>query len=266
MHVLLVNGSPHEKGICRLLLDGLLEGLKDAGADAELVNLSTVTLRSCRACDGARCWTEMECNIEDDALELRKAFNKCDALAIAAPVYFLSVNSLTKNFIDRMRNYRQDIRPSAAIAVAGGTGKGCITALQEICRWMTLVGFYPLVAEPVTRYNLDVVIGRARSWGKMLIERPSEVSQRSSLYDKLLAFERLPYMHYTVVDEVLYLASSAIEAVARMGASDKTAELARTLEMAETTLRLGYLEEGLKLAVDAHEGSMDLFNKIRNAV
>ncbi|MEM2921516.1 MAG: hypothetical protein QXF26_04275, partial [Candidatus Bathyarchaeia archaeon] len=69
-----------------------------------------------------------------------------------------------------------------------------------------------------------------------------------------------------VVDEVLYLASSAIEAVARMGASDKTAELARTLEMAETTLRLGYLEEGLKLAVDAHEGSMDLFNKIRNAV
>jgi len=265
MHVLAVNGSPHEKGICRLLLDGLLEGLKDAGADVELVNLSTVTLRPCRACDRSRCWTEMECNIEDDALALRRAFNKCDAFAIAAPVYFLSVNGLTKNFIDRMRNYRKDIRPSAAIAVAGGTGKGCITTLQEICRWMTLVGFYPLVTEPVTRYNLDVVTGRARSWGKMLVERSSDVPQLGSLHDKLLAFDRLPYMGYTVLDEVLYLARSAIEAISRMGASAQTAELQKTVEMAETALRLGELEEAMKLAVEAHEGSMHLFNKIRNA-
>ncbi|MEM3747638.1 MAG: hypothetical protein QXN67_09310, partial [Thermoproteota archaeon] len=131
-----------------------------------------------------------------------------------APVYFLSVNGLAKNFMDRMRNYRGDVRPSIAVAVAGGTGKGCVTALQEICRWMVLVGFSPVVAEPVTRYNLDLAMGWAKSWGMMLVEKNHGVKGRD-LYSMLSELERLPYMRYTVTDEILYLARSAVEALAR---------------------------------------------------
>lgn len=40
----------------------------------------------------------MKCSLQDDALELRRLFNECDALMFVAPVYFLSVNGLAKNF------------------------------------------------------------------------------------------------------------------------------------------------------------------------
>ncbi|MGQ9597392.1 MAG: flavodoxin family protein [Thermoproteota archaeon] len=219
-------------------------------------------LQPCRACMDAKCWSSMECNLEDDALELRKLFNECDALIFVAPVYFLSVNRMSKNFIDRMRNYRRETRFSIAITVAGGTGNGCITALQEICRWMFLIGFRPVVAEPVTRYNLDLVMGWAKSWGRTLVKKKPEAGRRISLYEGVLEFNGLPYMGYTIIDELLYLAKSAIDALSRMGMVEQTAELAMMVEKAETELKFGKLEEGLRITVDAQEKSMYLFNKI----
>ncbi|MEM2981134.1 MAG: flavodoxin family protein [Thermoproteota archaeon] len=262
MKALAVNGSPHKEGFCKKVLTRIVEGAREAGADVNLVELSNKQLQPCRACDKAECWSSMKCSIEDDALELRKLFNECDALIFVAPVYFLSVNGLAKNFIDRMRNYHGEVRSSIAVAVAGGTGKGCITALQEVCRWMILVGFHPVVAEPVTRYNLDLVMDRAKSWGRMLTVKTSGAGCRASLYNGLLKFERLPYMSYTVVDEILYLARSAIDAISRRGLAEQTTELAIMVDKAEAELRLGKLEEGLKNAVEAHEKSMQLFNKI----
>lgn len=261
MQILAVNGSPHKEGLCKKVLTRMLEGAEEAGASVELVSLSEKKLLPCRACTNAECWKSMKCNLQDDALEIRRLFNECDALMFAAPVYFLSVNGLAKNFIDRMRNYRMEVRPSIAVAVAGGTGKGCITALQEICRWMTIVGFHPVIAEPVTRYNLDLAISRAKSWGKMLVEKTPREGLRASLYNGLLELEKLPYMNCTIVDEILYLARSAIDAVSRRGLAEQTVELEIMVRRADTELRLGRLEEGLKKAVEAHEKSMRLFNE-----
>ena len=261
MRVLAVNGSPHKEGLCKKVLTRMLEGAEEKGADVELLDLSEKTLQPCSACVNAECWGSMKCSINDDALVLRRLFNECDALILAAPVYFLSVNGLAKNFMDRMRNYRGGMRPSAAVAVAGGTGKGCVTALQEICRWMMIVGFKPVVAQPVTRYNLDLAMGWARHWGRMLVEKAS-VEERDDLYSRLLEYGRLPYMGYTATDEILYLARSAVDALLRRGVVEQTAELTCLLEEAETRLRLGDPEEGLRLAVEAHEKSMQLFNKL----
>jgi len=69
-------------------------------------------------------------------------------------------------------------------------------------------------------------------------------------------------MGYTATDEILYLARSAVDALLRRGVVEQTAELTRLLEEAETRLRLGDSEEGLRLAVEAHEKSMWLFNKL----
>ncbi|MBO3841903.1 MAG: flavodoxin family protein [Candidatus Brockarchaeota archaeon] len=261
MRVLAVNGSPHKEGFCKKILNRIIEGVVEKEAIVELVDLSDKTVKPCLACRNAECWESMKCNLTDDGLELRRLFNECDALVFAAPVYFLSVNGLAKNFMDRMRNYRGDVRPSVALAVAGGTGKGCVTALQEVCRWMVLVGFSPVVAEPVTRYNLDLAMGWAKSWGVMLVEKTLS-EKRGDLYSRLSEFERLPYMRYTVTDEILYLARSAVDALLRRSVVEETAELARLVEEAETRLRLGDSENGLRLAVEAHEKSMRLFNRL----
>jgi multimeric flavodoxin WrbA len=261
MRVLAVNGSPHKEGLCKKILTRIVDGAVEKGASVELVDLSGKNVQPCLACVNAECWESMRCVLKDDGLELRMLFNECDALVFAAPVYFLSVNGLAKNFMDRMRNYRGGVRPSVAVAVAGGTGKGCITALQEICRWMVMVGFSPVVAEPVTRYDLDLALGLAGSWGRMLVEK-AFAEKRSDLYSRISELEGTPYMRYTVTDEILYLARSAVEALLRRSVTGEAAELARLVEEAEARLRLGDSEEGLRLAVEAHEKSMRLFNKL----
>lgn len=262
MRVLMVNGSPHINGLCYKLLLKVAEGVRETGNDIEFIQLAKFNIGPCKACTLAPCWGAMKCNFEDDALKIRKMFNECDALAFATPVYFLSVNGLAKNFIDRMRNYHKDTRPSLVLTVAGGTGKGCIMTLQEVCRWMVLIGFAPVIAEPITRYNFDETYRLARGWGHMLVESIGKVPQLTTLYEKLLYFEKIPYMKYTIIDEILYLAKSAIEAISRKGKVEDTIDLRLKVKEAETQLKLGYWEEGLRIAVEVQEESMHRFNKL----
>ena len=262
MLVLIVNGSPHTNGLCYRLLSRVAEGVKETGNDVEFVQLAKLDVKPCRACSSAPCWSAMKCNFEDDALRIREVFNECDAFAFAAPVYFLSINGLAKNFVDRMRSYRKDTRPSLALTVAGGTGKGCITALQEVCRWMILVGFVPVIAEPITRYNFDEAYELAKGWGHVLVESIGKVPQLSTLYEKLLYLEKLHYMRYTITDEILYLAKSTIEAISRRGKTEDTIDLRIKMNEAEAQLRLGYWKEGLRMAVEVQEESMRRFNRL----
>ena len=73
----------------------------------------------------------MECKVKDDALELRKKLDDSDALAFLASVYFLSVNGLAKNFVDRMRYYEENGKPALAVA---GNREGMHIVLRDICR------------------------------------------------------------------------------------------------------------------------------------
>lgn len=125
MDVLAVCGSPHPDGLTAQLTKGAARGAEEAGAKVEMVLLAQRMVKPCRNCPDARCWDEMECNTGDDeGLELRRRMKDCDALIVSAPVYFLSVNGLAKDFMDRMRCYGESGKPALPIAVAGGTGKG----------------------------------------------------------------------------------------------------------------------------------------------
>jgi len=109
----------------------------------------------------------MECKVKDDALELRKKLDDSDALAFLASVYFLSVNGLAKNFVDRMRYYGENGKPALAVAVAGN-GEGMNIVLRGICRWLIMLGFRPISPLSVTRYNLDVALVEVRMRGKRI--------------------------------------------------------------------------------------------------
>lgn len=263
MEVLGVCTSPHPEGISAKLMKTILKGVKEANIEVKEVMLSKAKLEPCRGCYDAKCWSGMTCNIEDDAIEIREELNKCDGLVFVAPVYFLSLNGLAKNFIDRMRNYVKKTKPSVVVTVAGGTGKGCITALQEACRWLILIGFYPVVAEPVTRYNLDIILPAAGNWGKRLTENIGKVQKLSSLYEKSLAYEKLHFAKYTLSDELMYLSEVEISAISRRGRPELAADLNKKLEEARSLMNLGKFEEALKHLTEVQEEAMKIFNELR---
>lgn len=262
MEVLGVCASPHSEGISATIMRKILEGVKDANVKVKEVMLSKAKLEPCKGCYDAKCWSSMTCNIKDDAIKIREELNECNGLVFVAPVYFLSLNGLAKNFIDRMRNYAKETKPAVVVTVAGGTGKGCITALQEACRWLILIGFYPVVAEPVTRYNLDIVLPIAYNWGRKLVEKASEVKNLSSLYEKVLAYEELPFMKYTLSDELMYLSEVEISAISRRGKHELVADLNERLERAKSLRNLGKFKEALKYIAEVQEEAMKIFNEL----
>jgi len=260
MKTLVISSSPHKDGLCARLSIEVIKGVKEAGSEAELITLADKNINPCLACEEPPCWRRMECKVKDDALELRKKLNDSDALAFLAPVYFLSVNGLAKNFMDRMRYYGESGKPALAVAVAGGTGKGCILSLQGICRWLIMLGFRPINPLPVTRYNLDAALVEARMRGKRIAQlKPQPFS---SLAEKIFYYESLPYMRDGMVNEIAFLAREAINGILRRGRLDLAAGAIEKLGRGEALLRLGKFEEGLKLITSAHEESMSVFNSL----
>ena len=102
MKVLAINGSPHGgKGNTALILDPFLEGLRDAGADVELVCTRDLDINPCLGCFG--CWikTPGKCVQQDDMAGLLHKLRDADVWVFATPLYFDGPSGSLKNLMDR---------------------------------------------------------------------------------------------------------------------------------------------------------------------
>jgi multimeric flavodoxin WrbA/putative sterol carrier protein len=104
MKVFAVNSSPRPKGQSRtlLMLESLLKGMREAGADVEMVNLREKEVRFCTGC--YTCWTRTpgKCVQRDDMTkELLPKFLDADMVIFASPLYQYTVTASMKAFIER---------------------------------------------------------------------------------------------------------------------------------------------------------------------
>lgn len=81
------------------MVDAFLEPLKD-GNEIEIINLLDKRVDICLACDYCRSHYD-ECIIKDDMASILKTFKSSDLIVIATPLYFNSITSRLKIFIDR---------------------------------------------------------------------------------------------------------------------------------------------------------------------
>jgi len=103
MKVLAINASPHMgKGNTALILDPFVEGLREAGAEVELLYTRKLDIKPCLGCFG--CWVKTPgvCVQKDDMAPLLPKLRAADIWVFATPVYFDAVSGPLKNLIDRM--------------------------------------------------------------------------------------------------------------------------------------------------------------------
>lgn len=104
MKVLALNSSPRGKDQSKteLLLDSLVEGMRSADADVEVVHLRAKKIKYCIGC--YTCWTKTpgRCVLKDDMTrELFPKFLESDLAVYATPLYHFGVNAQLKTFIER---------------------------------------------------------------------------------------------------------------------------------------------------------------------
>jgi len=101
MKILGINSSPRgSQSQTVKLVEAVLGGAKDAGAEIELVDICKLKIEYCKAC--TVCYKTGECIYKDDFNEIYNKILNCDGLILGSPVYFHSVTAQLKTLIDRM--------------------------------------------------------------------------------------------------------------------------------------------------------------------
>jgi len=104
MKVLALNSSPRTGGESKteLMLNHLVRGMREGGADVEVVELRKKSIKHCIGC--FTCWTKTPgvCIHKDDmTLDLFPKWMEADLVVYATPLYHFTVNARLKAFIER---------------------------------------------------------------------------------------------------------------------------------------------------------------------
>jgi len=104
MKILALNSSPRHNGQSKteIMLNALVAGMREAGAEVEVVDLRKKNIKKCAGCFS--CWTKTPgtCIHQDDmARELFPKWLEADLVVYASPLYHFTVNAEMKTFIER---------------------------------------------------------------------------------------------------------------------------------------------------------------------
>ena len=97
--VLILSASPRKMGNSDILCQQFKKGAEEAGHSVEQIYLYDKKIGFCRACYA--CFKTGKCALQDDMTELLEKIQSADILVVATPTYFMTMNGMLKNTIDR---------------------------------------------------------------------------------------------------------------------------------------------------------------------
>lgn len=149
MKSVIINGSPRgEQGMTWFVLSRMIEGMKKAGAEPEVIHLAN---RKIHHCTGEfACWfkTPGRCIHHDDMEQILLTFKDATTVVLATPVYVDGMSGLLKNFLDRMLPAADPhfVLRDGHIRHPARSSTIWRLALVSVCGLFELDNFDPLVA------------------------------------------------------------------------------------------------------------------------
>ena len=144
-NILILKGSPREKGNSAILAEQLAAGAREAGARVENIYLHGLDIRPCDACE--ECRETGVCIVEDDMQSLYPKVAAADTLVFASPIYWFTISAQLKVCIDRWYSFQashwQDFRgkQAAIILTYGDTDLYTSGGINAIHMYETMFRF-----------------------------------------------------------------------------------------------------------------------------
>ncbi len=98
-NILVILGGGRPRGNTRQLVDAFVKGAVDAGHQTEVVSLNEKQVNGCIGCNACR--FGKPCVQKDDFNSLIPAIKNADLIVFASPLYFWTLSSKIKAFIER---------------------------------------------------------------------------------------------------------------------------------------------------------------------
>ncbi|MDE7264782.1 MAG: flavodoxin family protein [Clostridia bacterium] len=151
MKVLMINGSPHEKGCTYTALTVIAEELKKQGVDSEIVWLGNVPVRGCIGC-GA-CKNLGKCAFDDDPINsIGAKIKTADGYIFGAPVHYASPCGKMVSAMDRLfAAFGKDMQFKPAASVVSARRAGTTASYDVLNKY---IGINNMIAVPSTYWNM----------------------------------------------------------------------------------------------------------------
>jgi len=167
MKIVGISCSPRKGKSTKFALDVCLQAVKEMVPDIGtlLIELSEMKINGCLAC--GKCMKVLECSQEDDFIKMVPILSDSElaGLVVATPVYFGSMTSQCKAFLDRCVMFRRNgfllrNKVGGVIAVGGVRNGGQELAIQTVQAAM-LVQDMVVVSEgrPTSHYGATLWSG-----------------------------------------------------------------------------------------------------------
>jgi multimeric flavodoxin WrbA len=144
--VLILKGSPRERGNSAALSERVAAGAAEAGWRVESVSLQSMDIRACDGCDLCKETGEF-CVIEDDMQSLYPKLIEADAIVLASPVYWFTYSAQLKLCIDRwygLWNAQKDVfrgKPVGIVLTYGDTDLYTSGGINAVHTFESMFGF-----------------------------------------------------------------------------------------------------------------------------
>lgn len=103
--VIVLNASPRKNWNTSKMCESFANGVKDSGAEAEIINLYDVDFKGCRSCfacklKGGKSFGR--CGYPDGLSPVLDKISQADGVVLASPIYFGDVTGVARMLIERL--------------------------------------------------------------------------------------------------------------------------------------------------------------------
>lgn len=141
MKVLLVNGSPHEKGCTYTALMEVAGVLENEGIGAEVFWIGNKPLSGCIDC--RTCMERKKCIFDDKVNEVLAVAQSVDGFIFGTPVHYAAASGAMTSFMDRLffadlLSGRQSFALKPAAAVVSARRAGTTATFDQLNKYFTI--------------------------------------------------------------------------------------------------------------------------------
>ena len=137
MKIILVNGSPKEKGCTYTALREVEKSLNENGIQTEIFWIGNKPVAGCIGCGS--CLKTGKCYVDDKVNEFLEKVPTTDGFIFGSPVHFAAISGMLSSFMDRCFYGRKKLFSNKLGAgVVSCRRAGATSALDEINKYFTI--------------------------------------------------------------------------------------------------------------------------------
>lgn len=101
MNIIGIIGSQRKEGNTAWIVNQILEGAKEQGAETQALYFSDLDIHACRGCWACHN-SDQGCVIKDDMQKLNEAIDRANVIVFGSPIYMMQMSAQAKIIVDRM--------------------------------------------------------------------------------------------------------------------------------------------------------------------